>query len=500
MRRREFLTGSAAGTLLGCMPKALKAQAANTGPQRLTVNLSSAGTAVGTEFTGLSYEKAQLAHPGYFSAENHELVGLVKRLGKRGVLRIGGNTSDFSMWSRQETRVAIDEASAPVGPDAGLNIDKTTQVTPTSVDKLRTFLDATGWSVIYGLDLGHGSPEAAADEAAYAVERLGSALAVLQIGNEPDLFYRNGMRSPSYKYSDYIKEWTLSADAVRKRTPSAPLGGPDVGNHLDWVDSFAHDVPYAKLLTSHFYAEGPPSDPNANIARLLRPHPKNESNMKRLVALGAQARVPYRMCEGNSCYHGGKEGVSDSFASALWGANYMLSLAKWGVSGVNLHGGGQGFYTPIAGGSAAQPFVARPLYYGMLMAQEALTGRLLDVEGGSESLYAYASLDVSNRLSLAVLNLSPDLEADLSIGLEGTYEARRLTAPSLESTTGVRFGASTVESNGAWHRMAEEVVKAQRTGLKLHACPKGLRYFAAQPKGPPCVMEAQVYGSLYARW
>jgi hypothetical protein len=331
MKRRDFLISGAAGSILSCLPSQLAAQVASSQRLKLSVDLGKEGRAVPADFTGLSYEKAQLADPGYFSADNKDFVGLVRRLGNRGVLRIGGNTSDFAIWTDHETPSNTGAANAPVGPDAGLNIDKTTQITPRSIDQLRTFLDATGWGVIYGLDLGHGAPERAAAEAAYATERLGAALIALQIGNEPDLFYRNGLRSPTYTYTDYIAEWKKYAEAVRKRTPSALLGGPDIGNHPDWVFSFAKDVSDAKLLSSHFYAEGPPTDPQVNIARLLRPHPKSEATMKSMVVLGEQTHIPYRMTECNSCYHAGKDGVSNSFASALWGADYMLSLAMWGV-------------------------------------------------------------------------------------------------------------------------------------------------------------------------
>ena len=49
--------------------------------------------------------------------------------------------------------------------------------------------------------------------------------------------------------------------------------------------------------------------------------------------------VRVRMTEGNTCYRGGKPGVSDVFASALWSADYSLLLAGNNYSGINLHGG-----------------------------------------------------------------------------------------------------------------------------------------------------------------
>ena len=453
MNRRELLRAGAAAYTLSGMPSWLRAQSASPATLSLSIDPSGEKVNIPSDFTGLSYEAAQLANPGYFSAKNKDLVGLVKRLGAKGVLRIGGNTSDFAIWTAQSNPVASPERSAPVGPDAGLNIGKTTKVTPEAIDELRTFLEATGWSLIYGINLGHGSPERAAEEAAYVTKRIGDRLLALQIGNEADLYFRNGMRNAQYGYADYFAEWQRFADVVRKVTPNAPLAGPDVGNHIDWVESFSKQAKDVKMLTSHYYAEGPPSNPASNIDRLLRPHEKNRDNMLRLVAIGKAANLPYRMAEGNSCYHGGKEGVSDVFASALWGADYMMSMAQWGVTGVNFHGGGQGFYTPIAGGGT-QPFEARPLYYGMLFFKEFAQGAMIPVNlaAGNSNVSAYASLAPSRKLHIAVINKNEnDVHVDISAeGLRGAAQCLTLRAPAIDSTVGVTFGGGTVTADGSW--------------------------------------------------
>ena len=54
------------------------------------------------DFTGLSYESAQLGHPDFFSASNTALIGLFKRLTPEGVLRIGGNTEEYTTWSAND--------------------------------------------------------------------------------------------------------------------------------------------------------------------------------------------------------------------------------------------------------------------------------------------------------------------------------------------------------------------------------------------------------------
>jgi hypothetical protein len=50
------------------------------------------------DFVGLSYEVQQLADPSFFSAQNSGLIREFKALSSTGVLRLGGNTSEFAYW------------------------------------------------------------------------------------------------------------------------------------------------------------------------------------------------------------------------------------------------------------------------------------------------------------------------------------------------------------------------------------------------------------------
>jgi hypothetical protein len=116
---------------------------------------------------------------------------------------------------------------------------------------------------------------------------------------------------------------------------------------------------------------------------------------------------PYRMTEGNSCFHGGKPLVSDTLASGLWSGDYMLQVAQAGYIGVNLHGGGNGLDTPIAG-DTAQGFVARPVFCGMLLAQ-SLAGSTfvesnLSASDSSQNVTAFASRSGAGRMRLAIFN------------------------------------------------------------------------------------------------
>jgi hypothetical protein len=473
MDRRRFVTGAAAACLLKSASQSLLAQEAAPHPATLSLDVSAPRVPLPADYTGLSYESAQLANPGYLSPTNTELVQLVRQLGTQGVLRIGGSTSDYDQW-KPEHVARTTSWSAPVDPDNGQTGTLRAVVSETAIDELRGFLEVTGWKAIYGIDLGHGSPEAAADEAAYVVRTLGPALTALQIGNEPDLFSKD-IRKSSYGFADYFNEWQSFAAAIRRRTPDAPLAGPDISNEIAWADQFAKQARGIQLLTSHYYPMGPPESPDSDITHLLQPDTELQKQMQHLVDVAKSVNVPYRMSEGNSCYNGGKAGVSDAFAAALWGADFMLLLAQLGVAGINFHGGGQGFYTPIAGGGSV-PFQVRPLYYGMLFYRKFASGALVPCkfDTGDVNATAYACFSPNRRLALAIVN--KDLKQDLHVKLDGAVFRRpsrtiALEAPGADSKTGIKLGGRDV-SDGAWHpvyspRSADAELLVPRTSALL---------------------------------
>ena len=355
MKRREFLACAGAASASWLAPSLLRAQssAADIAPISATLSIDESVTlaVIPQNFTGLSYESAQLANPAFFSAENTALIALFRELGDQGVLRLGGGTSEFTAFTTDEA------ATVPlfdtVGPDTSKNVKSDTPITPKSLRNLRTFLDATGWSCLYGLNLGRGPVQRASEEAFYAEKILGPRLIAFQLGNEPDA-WRNRYRPATWSYADYWKEWVVAHASVIARVPHAKFAGPDVSNKMAYVTGFAADVkrsaPDVVMLTSHYYAMGPAGRPGMTIDRLLSPDPKLDRDLQIAMAAARGAGLPYRMSEGNSCWNGGQPDVSDTLASALWVADMMMQFAAGGCAGVCLHGGGNGFYTPIAGG------------------------------------------------------------------------------------------------------------------------------------------------------
>jgi hypothetical protein len=460
MDRRSFLSLSALGTAAFHPASRLLAQPAPL-PVSVTVG-NPTGRRVAQNFTGLSYESAQLSDPEFFAGDNKHLIELISGLGEHGVLRIGGNTSEYCFW-RSDPKAhgpSANPGQEALGPDKGNNAPPRRVITEQAIRNLREFLDRlAGWSLIYGLNLGLGTPEMAAEEAAFVSHAMGSKLVAFQMANEPDLFYKNGLRPANYNAEQFMAEWRRFFEAVRKRVPQAPFAGPDTAFNNDWLVPFAkafrNDL---KFVSSHYYAEGPPSDPAMDIPRLLHPDPKLEREFAGLQEVTKETGLPFRLAETNSCYGGGKEGVSDSFAAALWGVDYMLRIAQAGGIGVNFHGGGNGWYTPIAG-TRAKGFEVRPLYYGMRLFREVGAGELLDttLSTAPDGLRVYAVRNPNGHLKIVALNLSLEHPIDLALDKKlAGMQLIRLKAPNPAVKTGETMGDAAMESDGGWHPSSHE--------------------------------------------
>jgi hypothetical protein len=380
-----------------------------------------------------------------------------------------------------------------------------TAIEPAAIDRLEGFLEATGFKAIYGLNLGTGTPGRDAEEAAYVAGRLGSRLLYFQIGNEPE-YYRdanNRLRASDWDFDKYLAQWVTFAQAVIARVPEARFGGPDVGSNAQWVTRFAQEAPQRLpgrivACSGHYYAMGPPDNPRSTVERLLATDPA-VNQVQRIVTVADAGQLSYRMTEGNSCYRGGKPGVSNAFCSALWAADYLLKLASFGCAGVNLHGGSANairsslgghlpgeqlapdaaavaaegsFYSPIAG-SRERGFSARPVFYGMRLAGELAGGRMrpagFDQTPAHASAWAAEMPDGTTRVVL----LNKHAEQKLRISVPSTHAAKlwRLQAPGLTATSEVTLAGAQIRAGTAWQPSSEEQLSSANGQVKIELQP-----------------------------
>lgn len=455
MNRRELLRSTAVAAAGAAFPKMLSAQSLPTVSAQLIIHTKH-GNSIPKDFLGLSFESAQLAQPDFFSPENRDFAAFVRALGP-GVLRIGGNTSEYAFWTPNPSARKPKSPLGAIGPDPGHKPPPRTQTTPEAIRNLRGFLDLVNWRAMYGLNLGLGSPQLAAEEAAFVSDTLGGRLICFQIGNEADDFPNARLRPRGYSYTDFAREWKTFHDAVKARVSNARFAGPDTGGTTDWLTQFARQFgDEIMLLSTHYYALGPASNPTMNIARLLRPNPIWQAGVSKILEAMRESHRPYRLTETNSCYGGGKPGVSNTFASSLWALDLMFQLVAIGGSGINFHGGGYGWYSPIAG-TVANGFVARPEYYALLIFSRLTGGTLiksdLDVSEVGSLFAAYGACDAQGRLHAILIN--KDAQKDVHLNIRANTSAdrvsvERLIAPRLDDEQDTTLAGSPVCAQGAW--------------------------------------------------
>jgi hypothetical protein len=108
----------------------------------LTVNVtldnSHPGATIPNTFEGLSFENGIFGKDASFLNPNNKvLIQLLRNLGP-GIIRMGGATSDLTAWTGK-----LRDAGTPEN-----------SITTTDIDRLSALSVASGWPVLFGLNLG----------------------------------------------------------------------------------------------------------------------------------------------------------------------------------------------------------------------------------------------------------------------------------------------------------------------------------------------------------
>lgn len=415
-----------------------------------------AAARVDSRFAGLSYEKSKLAVP-MFTAANTPLIELFRLLGP-SVLRIGANQVDRATWK---------------GP-----LDGFLPITPAEIDALAEFLRATSWQVIYGVNLAQNTPENAADEAAYVAARLGPSLLAFEIGNEPDLFVRRGYRPEGWGYNDFLREWRTYRAAMTAASPGVAFSGPATAYDVRRItERFARDIDDLAMLTHHYYRENR-DVPGASMDVLLRPDPNLLPEATRLANAATRARLPLgaRFDEANTFSRGGLSGVSNAFGSALWVNDFAFTCASAGMTGVSMHGGNRGSYTPIADVDGVVQEV-RPEFYGLVLFSKAADGMPLEgVEDNDPriNLTAWGVARDDGGLNVVLLNKDERRAADVTVttGIAArSFEPLWLTGTALDARTGQTIGGAPIAIDGSWQPQASAALTASEGRIVVRMPP-----------------------------
>jgi len=438
--------------LLGCGSSGANASASAGAQGATSITGDTVGNPIPAGFVGLSIEIKALedyagANP---SAIDPVLVHLIQDIApqQRPVLRIGGDSTDWSWWPVPHMR-------QPPGVKYTL--------TPTWMHVARSLATQLQAKLILGVDLEANSAVVASAEAQAMVDDIGrNSIDALELGNEPELYgtfgwYRSSAgklvtgRPPGYDLSSFTSNFTSFAPHL----PTVALAGPSSGApaFLSQLGSFLSAEPRVRLVTVHAY----PLKHCRKASVVTIPQLLSDSSshglaqrMTPYVAAAAHHRAPLRIDEMNGISCGGTRGVSDTFASALWVLDTLFEMARVGVSGVNIHTV-PGTINEILGPEyvdGAWRMRVHPEFYGLMMfAQAAPPGshllRLASTVPAGVKLWATRA---SSTLHVVVINKRLAQAQTLRLRIAaatGPATVEQLRAPSVNATSGVTLGGQT---------------------------------------------------------
>jgi hypothetical protein len=402
------------------------------------------GQSIPANFLGLSHEwyDAQSNMGSSLTGVNNIYRQLLANLTTYGSgpinLRIGGNSTDTSV-----------------------------EPTSTTVQPFAELATAMGNEFELGVNLGAANVNLAMDQTNNFVANMPTgSINAIEIGNEPDLYYQNGLRSSNYEFADYVQDYeTWSAALI----PLLPQGTKLAGPASDYYPQVASNVqtyladfaPSLSLVSEHFYAASPEDNPPSDF--LLSPAAAksviSQPNFVSTVASAHAQGLKFREDELGSISEQGLHGISDAFGAALWSVNTMFQLAQVGVDGVNWEASDGNYCNPFtfaissSGGTTTFALSSlNPLYYGLLFFQAAVGNgsQLLSVNATTPAnLTAWATTPAGGTPRLTILNKDESLAGNVQVNMPGYSNATvfRLTAPSYQSFTGVSFAGQTLDGS-----------------------------------------------------
>ena len=467
-----LLTGGIArANTVGCGGPGPYALPCAPNPDVITVSPTTTSQPITPGFDGVSFEYGgvnQYEAPGRAGADV-PLARLIDMLspGQRPVLRIGGDSTDWTWWP-------VPGMIRPPGISDALS--------PAWAALAKTMALSTRARLILGINLEADNPAIGGYEASSLLNAIGrQSIGWFEIGNEPMLYpalpwYHTVTGTPQYGRSGSynLAAYTGEFDRFKQALPrGVPLAGPSIGH--SWVTQLGTFIQASSpggLVTFHAYGINPYGDAfrghNCSTAVTDPAHPTLATLLNPFASLGVTRDLPqfismahsrglqFRIDEMNAVTCAGTPGVSNTFASALWTLNALLAFAQVNADGVNVHtwrnSAGRLFdFTQVGGHWVA---TVRPEYYGMLMfARAAPAGsQLLSISHSNSALQTWALATPQHTVNVVLINdsLTQAASADVGPAKAGEHAtAQELVAPSAASTSGVSldcqsFGTATL--------------------------------------------------------
>jgi hypothetical protein len=429
------------------------------GATTVAVEKATVGRPIPAGFLGLTTEyRGREAYAGPNpQALDPVFEQLIRNLapGQRPVLRIGGDSTDWTWWPVHGT-------VQPLGVKFSL--------TEGWVGVARALAQALNARLLLGINFEADSARIAATEAKALIGGIGAKrIEALELGNEPELYaafpwYKlpNGHhvrgRPPTYSYTDFVHDF---GNVARALPGGVTLAGPSMGAS-DWIPllgQFLSVNPEVRLATLHRYPLKHCSGTPVTVPEVLSNTSSTglAATVAHAVGVSHARGVLLRVDEMSAISCGGMRGVSHSFATALWALDTMFAMARVGVDGVNIQTAPDSFndlftVTDVKGAWRA---AVHPAYYGLMMfAQAAPPGsRLLRIAGApGGNVDVWATRAPGGQVRVVLINDATAGQRVVAVRIPATGATAtlvRLQAPSAGAQGGVTLGGQGMGSQTA---------------------------------------------------
>ena len=405
-------------------------------------------------------------------------------------LRIGGNTGDYMIFDASYKAFDLERNARSTGP--GAIASDANIFGPSMFQAIDRF--PTDTPITYGLNLAYEASDFTSKivaEAQAALDGLKNVkLVSFEIGNEPDLYLKNGFRTGAWDGKTYVQQVLSRAAAVHDQVlqpaglPSTFFEGPATASTIGTTFELKELIQNGLMATTngsnfisawnehdYFYFIG--VSPYAITLDILMNMDNTSTQFaywEQQVAIGLDAGLPFALREMSSVGPIGLNGVSDTFGASLWTLNFLLYTASLNISSVQMH------MTENSNASAWQPIDmygngphVRPQYYAHAAVAQIIgngngTTQVSSIDlgnvpsGYTGRIRAYAAYAHGNLQAVVLLNTKPanasDSSSSVTINLnlgsgfsKRTLHLSYLTAGGSDSLSGTTWNGISFESN-----------------------------------------------------
>lgn len=331
------------------------------------------------------------------------------------------------------------------------------------VEPLSELAQNVNVQLVPGVDMYYNDPVLAESEAAaYASGIPAKYINAIELGNEPDAYYRNAYHLNTYSFGDYLNDAAIWDQSINAATGGQIPIMECAYASLPWLPAteaaIGNGTFLPPMVSQHYYVTG---SGGGTPDVLLQPDSATAGPLKyaAFAAAAHQGGLLFRMGELNSVWGGGEPGISDTFSSALWSIDTSFEYLNNGMDGLNWYSSNYAAYQLFEfkshvylGHRYYTLNLVSPLYYGLLaFAQVAGHGsNMLTVDSSTAAnVKIWATKDNTSTLHVTVINKDEAATGDVQIKLPQytTGTVRYLIAPTFGSTSGVTLAGQTFDNS-----------------------------------------------------